>query len=246
MKKLLFLLSLFASLPFVAHAADSNITFTNSYGEAKYDTRTEGTNSEHRQVFTLGDPSTNAGVAPVTSTSGVAVELRHSQLATYSVSSGPVTLATLAGDIVTITGSATKTVKITRLVLSSTQTTAGVNIFNLTRRSSANSGGTSNSPTIASHDSLNSAATATALAYTVNPTSTGTFAGRLWTGSVSAPAPATAGIGSAMVELDFNAMFGQPITLRGTSEVLALNFNYGQQAVPTGLVLFYEFDWTEE
>lgn len=38
----------------------------------KIDTRTEGTNSEHRQVVVLGDPSTDAGVAPVDATRGVA------------------------------------------------------------------------------------------------------------------------------------------------------------------------------
>ena len=41
----------------------------------KLDTRTEGTNSEHRQVVVLGDPATNAGVAPVDATAGIKVNL---------------------------------------------------------------------------------------------------------------------------------------------------------------------------
>src|SRR6266498_1475472 len=41
----------------------------------KMDTRTEATNAEHRQVMVIGDPATNAGVAPVDSVKGVAVDL---------------------------------------------------------------------------------------------------------------------------------------------------------------------------
>lgn len=41
----------------------------------KLDTRTEGTNSEHRQVVVVGDPATNAGVAPVDATTGLVVNI---------------------------------------------------------------------------------------------------------------------------------------------------------------------------
>jgi hypothetical protein len=44
----------------------------------KLDTRTEASNGEHRQVFVVGDPSTNAGVAPVDATKGLAVDLTNS------------------------------------------------------------------------------------------------------------------------------------------------------------------------
>lgn len=43
--------------------------------DANMDTRTEGTNSNHRQVVVLGDPATNAGVAPVDATTGLAVNI---------------------------------------------------------------------------------------------------------------------------------------------------------------------------
>lgn len=54
--------------------ADSNISITSGSG-TEVDTRTEGTNGHHRQVVVLGDPATNAGVAPVDGTAGLKVDL---------------------------------------------------------------------------------------------------------------------------------------------------------------------------
>lgn len=54
--------------------ADANIDITAGSGTS-IDTRTEGTNGHHRQVVVLGDPATNAGVAPVDATAGVKVNL---------------------------------------------------------------------------------------------------------------------------------------------------------------------------
>lgn len=54
--------------------ADTAIAITAGTG-TNVDTRTEATNGNHRQVVVLGDPSTNAGVAPVDATKGLAVDL---------------------------------------------------------------------------------------------------------------------------------------------------------------------------
>ena len=54
--------------------ADSSIVITEGSGK-NIDTRTEETNANHRQVVVLGDPATNAGVAPVDVTSGLKVNL---------------------------------------------------------------------------------------------------------------------------------------------------------------------------
>lgn len=54
--------------------ADSAVAITAGSG-TNIDTRTEGTNSNHRQVIVIGDPSTNAGVAPVDATTGLAVNV---------------------------------------------------------------------------------------------------------------------------------------------------------------------------
>ena len=54
--------------------ADSAVAITAGSGTS-IDTRTESTNSNHRQVIVVGDPSTNAGVAPVDGTAGLKVDL---------------------------------------------------------------------------------------------------------------------------------------------------------------------------
>lgn len=54
--------------------ADSSVDITAGSGTS-VDTRTEATNGHHRQVVVLGDPSTNAGVAPVDATNGLSVTL---------------------------------------------------------------------------------------------------------------------------------------------------------------------------
>lgn len=54
--------------------ADTAVAITAGTG-TNIDTRTEGTNGNHRQVVVLGDPATNAGVAPVDATAGLKVDL---------------------------------------------------------------------------------------------------------------------------------------------------------------------------
>lgn len=54
--------------------ADTAVAITQGSG-TNIDTRTEGTNGNHRQVVVLGDPATNAGVAPVDATAGLKVDL---------------------------------------------------------------------------------------------------------------------------------------------------------------------------
>lgn len=76
--------------------ADTAVAITAGTG-TNIDTRTEGTNGNHRQVVVLGDPATNAGVAPVDATAGLKVDLG---------ADNDVTLATLpdtaSGDLAAI------------------------------------------------------------------------------------------------------------------------------------------------
>jgi hypothetical protein len=54
--------------------ADTAVSITAGTG-TNIDTRTESTNGNHRQVIVIGDPATNAGVAPVDATAGLKVDL---------------------------------------------------------------------------------------------------------------------------------------------------------------------------
>lgn len=71
--------------------ADTAIAITAGTG-TNVDTRTEGTNGNHRQVVVLGDPATNAGVAPVDATAGLKVDLGADNDVT--VTSGTITAVT--------------------------------------------------------------------------------------------------------------------------------------------------------
>ena len=63
--------------------ADTSVAVTAGSGTA-IDTRTEATNGNHRQVVVIGDPSTNAGVAPVDVTNGLSVSITNASLTVAS------------------------------------------------------------------------------------------------------------------------------------------------------------------
>lgn len=80
--------------------ADSAVSVTAGSGTS-IDTRTEATNGNHRQVVVLGDPSTNAGVAPVDATTGLKVDLGTDNDVT--ITSGTITTVTTVGAVTSIT-----------------------------------------------------------------------------------------------------------------------------------------------
>lgn len=148
-------------------------------------------------------------------------------------------------DICKISGSATKTVYVTGVRLSSTQTTAGINTFFLIKRSADDTGGTRALMTIVPHDSQSAASGASVASFTANPTA-GTLVGLLRAIHVLSPAPASVvpSDGRSVI-YSFNSDDRvQPVTLRGTGETLAISFNGA--ALPTGLSVACGMDWFEE
>lgn len=145
-----------------------------------------------------------------------------------------------ATDVAYLSGSATKTVKVTRIIVSgSAGTNLGVPV-SIIKRSTANSAGTCASLTSVPMDSSDSAGTAVATSCTANPT-TGTTVGtvanqQLWL-------PTTGGAASPVADFRFGDFGGKPVYLRGTSQVLAVNLN--AVSVTSGL-LYITFEYTEE
>jgi hypothetical protein len=163
----------------------------------------------------------------------------------YAASVLNLATATTATDIFTITGSATKTIRIIRIELSGTQNSPGAADFLLIKRSTANTGGTSTTLTNAPYDSTNAAATATVRAYTANPTALGTSVGMVRTTTLTIP-----GIGSGgstglqgFYIWDFGGRPSQAIVLRGTTQVFAINLNSTTLA---GSAFDISIEWTEE
>lgn len=160
--------------------------------------------------------------------------------ATYSAAVTNLVTGLLATDIFTISGSATKTIRVTKISIDGLAVTGGNFTVQLIKRSSANTGGTSTTATDVPHDSNNAAATAVVRAYTVNPTVLGTQVGLLRSNRVFISGGATTG--SAEDEEHFGDL-GQAVVLRGAAEFLCLNLNSVTINTPT-LNLWAE--WTEE
>lgn len=207
------------------------------------------------------DPSAGTNVFPVTNyqastlnatvTQGPSSNLGNSwfvkqvasTVSTYSSAVNALTPPATPTDMVTITGSATTTIRVLALIFSATQTLAGTNIFFIVKRSAANTGGTSATPTIVPWDSNNTASGATVRSYTANPTGLGAAVGTL--DAVKLTTPATGALINNVYEFDFTRSgLTQGVVLRGVAQVLALNFNGA--ALPGGLSVDCTVIWTEE
>jgi hypothetical protein len=168
--------------------------------------------------------TTMAASIPVTLASNQIVSTASSAAsATYAASINGLAPATTATDIFTITGSNTKTIRITKVDVNGIQTTAGQVAVVLIKRSTANTAGTSTAQTAVTYDSSNTSATAVVLAYTANPT-TGTLVGRFYSQRVFMPGAATASDAQGLSSV-YGDIGQQNIVLRGINEVFAVNFN---------------------
>ena len=164
---------------------------------------------------------------------------------TYSASSifAPAASAT---DICYLTGSATKTIKVRRIIFAGVASAVQADPIAIIKRSTATVGAGANMLPVA-YDSTNSltnsttnTASATADLYTANPTTLGTYVGTLadlyvnW-GNL------TTGLGSTTT-FEFGAR-GSPIVLRGAAQQVAVNLGGSTYTTP---VTSCTFEWTEE
>jgi hypothetical protein len=176
------------------------------------------------------------GQISINATSAVSV-------ATYLACNPQYTVPATPGEMITIYGSATKTVKILKLRLRMEQTTAGTNLVYLHRRNSAASGGTANAVTTVKCDTTDPSATATMNYYTANPTAGGSDGKIL--DAVDVQSPAAASNLQPNWQDIYNADYaGKPIILSGTAQGIGLNLN--GVALPTGLKVQLQVVWTEE
>jgi hypothetical protein len=220
-----------ASLPLPTGAATSA---NQTNGTQKTRITSDGTNDA---LVTNSDPSSTAY--------GLAVREVGRNPQTYSATSVNFAPAANATDLFTITGSATRTVRIRRVVVDGIKTATSHEIVQIIKRSTANSGGTSTTPAGVPHDSTNTAATAVARAYTANPT-LGTAVGTMLAKRVVFKAATPGNAQSVGAGVIFDERFGdanQAIFLRGTSEVLAVNLN---GVTLTGGSVTVTVEWSEE
>lgn len=153
--------------------------------------------------------------------------------ATYQVSTpasaNGAALAANTTDFWCITGSGSKTVFVTAILVTGQAASSAINArLNLVVRSTANTGGTSSTLTVGPLDSNNAAATATVLLYSVNPAGLGALVG-----VIKSYVAVQQGAAVSIVpgpQFGFSESWGtvrgvQPITLRGTAQEACLNLN---------------------
>lgn len=157
---------------------------------------------------------------------------------TYSCSFN-VAVAAAATDIAVISGNAITICYITRIVISATQTTAGLSDTLLVKRSTADTGGTSISQVIVPHDSNDAAPSSIVLAYTANPAALGTSVGSIRRGFL--PVAGVTSVVNPIVVFEFGDK-GKEITLRGVAQQLAINLN---GATLTGGSFDINIEWFE-
>jgi hypothetical protein len=209
-----------------------------------------GANVVERQNVVIGDPTTDVGLATIqtiNSVKGLAVAPYNPDnfKATYGAAATAFSAGTAAtSDIFTIYGSGTKTVRVTRLVVSSTTATAAVYYdLVLAKRSTIPTGGASSSPSVVPYDSAFAAGTATVKNWTAAPTA-GTNVGTMAVVRTFSPLTGTAALTPPPVVFDFANRPSSAAVLRGTGEGLAVTINGVTPANAQTWDIFVE--WTEE
>lgn len=163
--------------------------------------------------------------------------------ATFHYVAQDITPVATATDVLVLTGSATKVIRVTKLSIVGTATAASIYDHYIVKRTAANTGGTSTSVTPAQSDSTDAAQAATLRLYTANPSALGT--GIAVEGAKTyLSAGATPGAAALPHVYTFGTRNDKAIVLRGTGESLA--FNFGGQAVPAGANLYLSIEWTED
>lgn len=161
---------------------------------------------------------------------------------TYSAAATEFAPGAAATDFFVIRGSATKTVRVTRMEISGTATAAGASTVQLNKYSVFLTGGTPATSTNVPHDSKNPAATAVVTSYTAAPTVGATLVGIVRSIRPTFTTPAGA-IPEIPLVMDFTLRGEQGIVLRGVNDYLAFNFN---AATVVGLTVNADVTWTEE
>lgn len=188
---------------------------------------------------------TNAAGKPQWSSSSVRVDNSGNPLTevpTYSYQASDVAPAATATDVVCLTGSASKVIRLERVQITAEATGAAMIDFYVYKRSAANTGGTVTQPAITKMDSINAAATGVINLYSANPSALGS--GTILAGD-HYELPAITGntySSPAWIE-DFGIRNSQSVVLRGTSEQACFSLN--GQILPAGLSVYVRMEWTE-
>jgi len=206
---------------------------------------TNGSNTVERQVAVLGDAVTAANVAAVSASKALNVSLDGLNAVTYRATCAPFSAGTGATTaIATLAGNASKTVRVTKVSVSSTTATAAVYYdVQLNKTSTAHSGGTATAATVVPLDSNFAASPSVVNPYTAAPTS-GTAVGVIDSARVFSPITGTPALGPQICTFTFGTNGSSACVLRGTAQELEVRIN---GVTPANAQTWdISFEWVED
>ena len=162
---------------------------------------------------------------------------------TYSIQVSDVTPAATATDILNLSGSNTKTIMIKELELTADATAASVLDFYVYKRTIANTGGTSTSPTIFKYDTDDLDPTSTVLLYSANPTLGGSGNTLVSATHYALPAAASTGYPGVPWTQRYGTDGDKYLLLKGANESIGIGCNGG--TIPAGTIVYIKIVWTE-
>lgn len=196
----------------------------------------------------LAQPVNRVPALGITDSAGVAYTNQEGQKATYFAALGGNTPAATPTDIAVLTGSATKTIRVTRVLLTVQATAAGLIQFDLVKRVAGTQSAVNTAFAANTHaglmDSTDGASTVItaglAGVYTANPASLGTLSGIYGSRTVTMLANDT-----VQLEWRFCDRGGAKCpVLRGTTERMAING--AGHTLLTAEKFGVSFEWTED
>jgi hypothetical protein len=153
--------------------------------------------------------------------------------------------AAAATDFLTITGSSTRTVRVTKIVVSGAATSAGSILTAVIRRGAVDTTVGATLVAVASRDTQNGGNAAALNVYTVNPTLGNTASAGAGTLDTCRLFLQTATAGSPDVcAFTYGVNDDQLTVLRGTTDQLAVNLQ--GSTIPSGGTIDIDVEWTEE
>lgn len=194
-------------------------------------------NNASQSVTTLTDPAGVQRYSMSLDTPGVAA---------YRVAASFTPFGTADRTLVSIQGSASKTIRVKRVLVMGVSTAAGNFLATVVRTTALGAGGTAVTPTAAKMDSgTGSSATAVVKHYTTAAQSQGTgptvlWEGRIQTGVVSTGSPAQ----NLLFPEGGSGLSGSALVLRGTGDFFEIGNVAGN--VPAGSVIDYVIEFEED
>ena len=189
----------------------------------------------------------SAALAQVNVVPQVGVNSANIRQNTYGAISVGLVPAASATDIFCISGSASKTVTVRRILISGSAGTAITTPFVLLRRVSLDTGGTPATgialPVAGRFSSINAAATAVLTAYTANPTINDSSPTYVAAVAVSVPVTTSQALFTELIFGSRIDAYDQGLDLRGAAQQLCLNLNAA--SISSG-VLAISIEWIEQ